>query len=142
MGLAPSSYLNEFHSIGIYQSYPFRIGVLYVKAGPLFYSTLLGLAIIGLAVAFLKYRSRKVFLYYFTFSGLTLFFDFIIYVIGKAYKYHPGIISGKYDTHLGALINAQIVPSTAVLFYVFNGSWLTSVLLALMFAGIEVFLKK
>lgn len=110
-----------------------------MRVGTLLYSVLFLVAILGVVFVYGKFRSRNILTFYFGMSGITLFFDYLIYVIGKAYIYHPGFMQGKFDTHIGAVINAHILPSTAVLFAAFNGGWRASVLLAALFAGIELF---
>ncbi|WP_139489355.1 hypothetical protein [Brevibacillus dissolubilis] len=72
-------------------------------------------------------------------SGVTLFFDYMIYVWGEAYQYDPGIIKGKYDSHIGAIVNGLVLPGAALLYIVYRGKWVWSVVLAACFAGIEVF---
>lgn len=95
-----------------------------------------------LAAAYRKFPSKKLFSFFFSVSGITLFFDYVIYVWGKAYLYKPDMISGKFDTHLGALANALVLPAVAALFSAANGGWIASILLALLFTATEILFTK
>ncbi len=88
-------------------------------------------------LAYWKNPNKLLLLHYFAVSGAVLFFDYIVYSWGNAYTYYPGIIKGKYDTHIGALINAQIIPSFSILYIAFQCKWYWSVVLAAFFTGIE-----
>lgn len=106
------------------------------------YLFLLLLSLLIISIAYGRYSNHLLIALYFAVSGITLFFDYIIYVWGFAYIYHPEFIDGKYDTHLGALVNAQILPSFALLYIALQCRWYWSVLLAAFFAGVEVFFTK
>jgi hypothetical protein len=75
-----------------------------ISIGGWAYLSLLLLALVVLDIGYRKYRSPFLFVLYLAVSGAILFFDYLIYVWGKAYKYHPGFIEGKYDTHIGDLL--------------------------------------
>ncbi|MGG3467924.1 hypothetical protein ABES02_10645 [Neobacillus pocheonensis] len=113
-----------------------------MSIGIVSYLALLLLAIFAAGTAYWKCRNPRLFILFFAVSGLTMFFDYLIYVWGKAYTYHPDITDGKYDTHLGAIVNGLILPAFAVLYVAFNGKWYGSVLLAGFFSGIEFLFKE
>ncbi|MEH7332880.1 hypothetical protein V7161_09600 [Neobacillus drentensis] len=101
------------------------------------YFTLLILTIFAVGSAYWKSRSPLIFILFFAVSGVTMFFDYLIYVWGKAYIYHPGIVNNRYDTHLGAIVNGLILPAFALLYSARNGKWYWSIILAGFFAGVE-----
>jgi hypothetical protein len=111
---------------------------LEISIGGWAYLSLLLLALVVLVIGYRKYRNPFLLVLYLAVSGAILFFDYLIYVWGKAYKYHPGFIEGKYDTHIGALVNAHILPSFAVLYIAFRCKWYWSFIFAVFFTGIEL----
>lgn len=113
-----------------------------MQIGFVLYLILFLLSIVLLTAAYTKSRNKKVFMLYLAVSGCTLLFDYLIYILGKGYKYTPGIIPGEYDSYIGALINSQIIPAAAILFAVFKGRWSWSMGLALLFSGIEILFVK
>ncbi|WP_223592140.1 hypothetical protein [Neobacillus bataviensis] len=102
------------------------------------YFTLLLLTIFAVGSAYYKSRNSLIFILFFAVSGVTMFFDYLIYVWGKAYTYHSGIVNNRYDTHLGAIVNGLVLSSFAVLYSARNGKWYWSIILAGLFAGIEL----
>lgn len=101
------------------------------------YIALIIISILAVCLAYWKYPNRLLIMHYFVISGAVLFFDYIIYAWGNAYTYYPRIIEGKYDTHIGALVNAQIIPAFAILYIAYQRKWKWSVALACFFTGIE-----
>jgi hypothetical protein len=117
------------------------LGGKFVSIGFWSYLGLTILGFIALGAAYWKTKARRLFILYFAVSGLTYFFDYIIYVWGKAYIYHPGIIEGRFDSHIGGIINGHILPSFAVLYVAFQFKWHWSIALAAFFTCIEVLFK-
>ncbi|MGG3564916.1 hypothetical protein ABES03_25280 [Neobacillus rhizosphaerae] len=101
------------------------------------YISLFILSIVALSLGYWKYRNRLLFVHYFAVSGWILFFDYLIYAWGKAYKYYPNVIKGEFDTHMGALANAQILPAFAILYIAFQCKWYWGFVFAGFFTGIE-----
>lgn len=101
---------------------------------------LLGLVVLG--IAYRKVKSKNLFILYFTVTGITLFFDFVIYVWGKAYVYKLGLLNNELDSHLGAMVNGLVLPSFAVLFVYMRCKWYWSIPLALFFTLIELLFTK
>ncbi|MEH7302045.1 hypothetical protein [Neobacillus drentensis] len=108
-----------------------------MSVGPWSYISLFILSIVALSLSYWKYRNRLLFVQYFAVSGWILFFDYLIYAWGKAYKYYPKIIKGEFDTHMGALANAQILPAFAILYIAFQCKWYWGFIFAGFFTGIE-----
>jgi len=108
-----------------------------VGVGAWSYISLIIISILVVCLGYWKYTNRLLLIQYFAISGAVLFFDYIIYSWGNAYTYYPKIIGGKYDTHIGALINAQIIPSFAILYIAFQLKVYWSIVLACFFTGIE-----
>lgn len=107
------------------------------------YSMLIVAAMACLGLAYRKQRTASVFVFFLAAMGVTLIFDYLIYVIGHAYTYRPGFIQGKYDTYIGALVNSVILSSVAAFFAAWQLRWIWSIVLAALFAGIELlFLKQ
>jgi hypothetical protein len=106
------------------------------------YLSLIILSIAAISLGYWKYRNRLLFVHYLAVSGAILFFDYLICVWGKAYKYYPGVIDGKYDPHIGALVNAQVLPSFAILYIAFNCKWYWSIIFSAFFTGIELLFKQ
>ena len=102
------------------------------------YLTLMTLAILSLFIAYRNHRTSFIFLFFFAGSGITLFFDYIIYVWGNAYLYQPDFIKGRYDSYLGAIINSYILPSFAILYIVLRGKWIWCIVAAAFFSGVEL----
>lgn len=112
-----------------------------LDVGPLSYISLIILSVVALSLGYWKYRNRLLFVHYFAVSGWILFFDYLIYTWGKAYRYYPKIIKGEFDSHMGALANAQILPSFAILYIAFQCKWYWSIIFAGFFTGIEYLFK-
>jgi hypothetical protein len=117
------------------------LGENLVGVGAWSYLILIILSILVLGAGYWKCRKKLLFVHYFAVSGFILFFDYIIYAWGKAYTYHPNIIEGKFDTHIGALVNAQILPAFAVLYIAFQCKWYWGVAFAGLFTGIELLFR-
>jgi hypothetical protein len=102
------------------------------------YITLIVLSFVGLSVGYWKYRNKLLFVHYLAVSGWILFFDYLIYALGKAYTYRPNLIQGKFDTHIGALANAQIIPAFGILYIAFQCKWYWGMIFAGFLTGIEL----
>lgn len=96
------------------------------------------LSILSLFISYRNNRTSLLFVFLFAVSGVTLFFDYLIYVWGNAYLYQPNFIKGRYDSYLGALINGYILSSFAILFIVLRGKWIWAIVAAAFFSGIEL----
>lgn len=101
------------------------------------YTLLILIGGFALLISYQKMRTWYVLGFYFAVSGLTLFFDYLVYVWGKGYKYHPGFIDGNYDSHLGALANGCVLPAFAILYIALGLRWSWSVAMAVVFSAIE-----
>ncbi|WP_449539187.1 hypothetical protein [Ferdinandcohnia sp. Marseille-Q9671] len=110
--------------------------------GTLAYLLLIIIGLVALCLALWISKSLRLFILYFTAVGITLLFDYIVYVWGKAYKYHTGILDNKFDTHVGALINGHLLPSFAVLFIALRLKWYWGIPLAVFFTLIEILFTK
>jgi hypothetical protein len=118
------------------------MGGMVLGVGTWGYSLLIIGGFLALLISFWKLRSLYLLVFYFAVTGLTYFFDYLVYVWGKAYTYHPGFIEGKYDTHLGSMVNAHILPAFAVLYVALRWRPYWSVMLAMVFTGVELFFSK
>ncbi|MEH7225633.1 hypothetical protein V7112_17630 [Bacillus sp. JJ1566] len=101
---------------------------------------LIGLVILG--IAFWKSKSFRIFILYFTVAGVTLLFDYFVYLWGKAYVYKIDLLHDELDSHLGAMVNGLALPSFAALFVVMRCRWYWSIPLALFFTLIELIFSK
>ncbi|MEH7385139.1 hypothetical protein V7147_06945 [Bacillus sp. JJ1521] len=101
---------------------------------------LLGLIILGIAIW--KTKSFRIFIMYFTVTGVTLLFDYFIYVWAKAYVYKIDVLTNELDSHLGAMVNGLVLPAFAALFVILRCRWYWSIPLALFFALIELLFTK
>ncbi|WP_010283647.1 hypothetical protein [Bacillus timonensis] len=106
------------------------------------YLILFAIGVIVLRIAYRKIRSSSLFILYFTVTGTTLLFDYIIYLWGKAYVYKVGVLHNELDSHLGAMVNGLVLPSFAVLFVFKRCKWYWSIPLALFFTLIELIFTK
>ncbi|MEH7381460.1 hypothetical protein V7138_13450 [Bacillus sp. JJ1533] len=105
----------------------------------------LTLFLIGLIVLWISYRKVKnfrLFILYFTVAGVTLLFDYFVYLWAKAYVYKLGLLHDELDSHLGAMVNGLVLPSFAVLFVLMRCRWYWSLPLALFFTLIELLFTK
>ena len=107
----------------------------------IWYVLLGGLTALELMVIFAKNKKRKFILaYYLTFTGITLFFETLLFIVFRAYYYYPMIIqSSSFDDALaGNLFSQFSLGATALLVAVFNleNCWI------LMFAGIYGIIEK
>ena len=103
------------------------------------------LAIVGLVVlcySYWKIRSFRIFILYFTVTGVTLLFDYFIYLWAKSYVYKLDLLHNELDSHLGAMVNGLVLPSFAVLFVLLRCRWYWSIPLAIFFTLIELIFSK
>ena len=100
---------------------------------------LIGLFILGIACW--KSKSFEIIILYFTVAGVTLLFDYFIYLWGNAYVYQLNVLHHEADSHLGAMVNGLLLPAFAALFVVMRRKWYWSIPLALFFTLIEHFYK-
>ncbi|MDR4887312.1 hypothetical protein RGU12_07035 [Fredinandcohnia sp. QZ13] len=103
------------------------------------------LMIVGLVVlcfSYWKIRSFRIFILYFTVTGVTLLFDYFIYLWANSYVYKLNVLHNELDSHLGAMVNGLVLPSFAVLFVVMRCRWYWSIPLAIFFTLIELIFTK
>ncbi|MCC3359200.1 hypothetical protein [Bacillus sp. REN16] len=101
---------------------------------------LIGLFILGIACW--KSKSFEIIILYFTVAGVTLLFDYFIYLWGNAYVYQLNVLHHEADSHLGAMVNGLLLPAFAALFVVMRRKWYWSIPLALFFTLIELIFSK